>query len=950
MATDRPLPPFLPESLAQYEEHASLNPEAWYQYFQAAYQFIDQRDTGQDELANELVREKIRASEARENIEVAHSEITKLRTVLEFQETQFTKEKRELREEIVQTRIEKEKAVLLAQPTVQTPTITLPAERRAEAAADPAPRAPSPAPTAPSETTRQSEKLPDPEKFNGERKDLRRFVSQVHEKMFINRDRFPTPQSRMSYVSSRLTGTPYAQVLPHIKNGVCQLEDYQQVLQILDNAYGDPNRINNARSDLFRYRQTNKDFAAFFAEFQRLGLEAEMTEESLATLLEQAVSAEIKQMLVHSPPPSRRYLLLATHLQDLENRRRYYNQPAPPTNPKATPVAAPPRKDSYSAIVKESATGEPMDLSVSRKYARPDKETGACFRCHKTGHRVRDCPLPDQRPQLVKERDETARRLRSLEIQLDRPHSPTPPSDIRSSSPMRSENGRARSPKLRTTVSTEACSAEVYSLLDTGCEGYAFMDAAWAKSHNLPILPLRQPFKLYGFADEDDEAWTIRHYTRCNLKTGDHIEKGVPLFLTRLAHYPIVLGMPWLEKHDPTTNWSGSTITFTSEYCREHCNMPQNPSKIRLQTRNVPVEPAAADRRAALRRICIEEVSMNACRKYARRGYNLFVATIEDIDRVLSAEEEATLQEQLPKPLHDFADVFSPQLADKLPPHRPYDHDIKLVPGKDLPFGPLYGMSRDELTALREWLSENLRKGFIRPSSSPVASPVLFVRKPGGGLRLCIDFRAVNNVTVKDRYPLPLTTETLNNLKGMRYFTKIDIISAFNNVRMKEGQEYLTAFRTRFGLFESLVMPFGLTGAPATFQRFINDTLREYLDLFCSAYLDDILIYSRTEDEHLTHVRSVLKKLRNAGLYAKISKCEFFVPETKFLGMIVGQDGIRMDPEKIKTVQDWNSPACVTDVQAFVGFSNFYRRFIRDFSKIVAPLVNLTRKDTAFHW
>ena len=121
----------------------------------------------------------------------------------------------------------------------------------------------------------------------------------------------------------------------------------------------------------------------------------------------------------------------------------------------------------------------------------------------------------------------------------------------------------------------------------------------------------------------------------------------------------------------------------------------------------------------------------------------------------------------------------------------------------------------------------------------------------------------------------------------MRYFTKIDIISAFNNVRMKEGQEYLTAFRTRFGLFESLVMPFGLTGAPATFQRFINDTLREYLDLFCSAYLDDILIYSRTEDEHLTHVRSVLKKLRNAGLYAKISKCEFFVPETKFLGMLL---------------------------------------------------------------
>lgn len=516
--------------------------------------------------------------------------------------------------------------------------------------------------------------------------------------------------------------------------------------------------------------------------------------------------------------------------------------------------------------------------------------------------------------------------------------------------PVEAEYQRARSPKLLTTVTSEHCSAETYSLLDTGCEGYAFMDYIWAKEHRLPIHNLRRPFKLYGFADEIEDAWTIRHYTRCDLKTGDHAEKGVPLFLTRLAHYPIVLGTPWLEKHNPTTDWAGSTIVFQSDYCRSHCNMPHRPSTIRMHSRNVSVDPGSPDRRTALEKIGIEEVSLNACRRYGRRGYNMFVATIEDIDRILSAEEEAQLKVQLPVALHDFADVFSPQLAEQLPPHRPYDHDIKLKEGVELPFGPLYAMSRDELKVLRDWLDENLRKGFIRPSASPVASPVLFVKKPGGGLRLCIDFRALNNVTVKDRYPLPLTTETLNNLQGMKFFTKIDIISAFNNVRMRPGQEYLTAFRTRFGLFESLVMPFGLTATPATFQRFINDTLREYLDLFCSAYLDDILIYSRTKEEHSAHVRAVLQKLRDAGLFAKMPKCEFFVPETKFLGMIVGRDGIRMDPEKIKTVREWKSPSCLTDVQAFIGFSNFYRRFIRDFSKIVAPMVALTRKDTPFRW
>jgi hypothetical protein len=325
------------------------------------------------------------------------------------------------------------------------------------------------------------------------------------------------------------------------------------------------------------------------------------------------------------------------------------------------------------------------------------------------------------------------------------------------------------------------------------------------------------------------------------------------------------------------------------------------------------------------------------------------MVTIDDIDEALTQEGDE-LKVQLPVSLHDFVDVFSPKRADKLPPHRPYDHEIRLTSEKKMPFGRIYSMSREELQTLREWLDENLKKGFIRPSSSPVTSPVLFVKKPGGGLRLCMDYRALNEISVKDRYPLPLVKETLNSLEGMKFFTKIDIISAFNNVRMKEGHEKLTAFLTRFGLFESLVMPFGLTGAPATFQRFINDSLRGYLDQFCSAYLDDILIYSKTKEEHTEHVRKVLQRLREAGLFAKISKCEFFVTETKFLGLIVGRDGFKMDPEKVKTILEWKTPRTATDVLRFNGFCNFYRRFIRNYSKIVTPLINLTKKNAIFNW
>ncbi|KAH7483616.1 hypothetical protein FOMA001_g6895 [Fusarium oxysporum f. sp. matthiolae] len=371
--------------------------------------------------------------------------------------------------------------------------------------------------------------------------------------------------------------------------------------------------------------------------------------------------------------------------------------------------------------------------------------------------------------------------------------------------------------------------------------------------------------------------------------------------------------MPWLKQHDPQVGFAAHTFTFNSPYCQKFCNTPAKPAKIKaLQT--IPkkflcqLEQSIPE---SLRRKDILPISLKAVRLYSQRSRcRFYTITLEQIDQVL---QDKTEDLKLPEELQEFQDVFSPKEAEKLPPHRAGDHHIELIPGGKLPFGPLYGMSREELTALREWLNENLRKGFIRPSSSPVASPVLFVKKPGGGLRFCVDYRALNNITVKDRYPLPLIKESLNNLSGMKYFSRIDIVSAFNNLRIEKGQEYLTAFRTRFGLYESLVMPFGLTGAPATFQRYINDALREHLDIFCTAYLDDILIYSRTREEHIEHLKMVLQKLRAAGLFANPAKCEFLVKETKFLGLIVGQEGIRMDPAKVETVKDWKTPTCLTD-------------------------------------
>jgi hypothetical protein len=246
---------------------------------------------------------------------------------------------------------------------------------------------------------------------------------------------------------------------------------------------------------------------------------------------------------------------------------------------------------------------------------------------------------------------------------------------------------------------------------------------------------------------------------------------------------------------------------------------------------------------------------------------------------------------------------------------------------------------------VKKYIDEELAKGTIEPSKSPCASPVLIVRKPNGGLRVCMDYRALNAITVKDRYPIPLIKETLDRLCKAQIFTRLDIVAAFNNMRIREGDEYMTAFITRYGLYQYKVLPFGLCNGPASWQRYMNSLMPEFLDEFVTIYLDDLLIYSENLDSHIQHVRKVLLKLRAAGIPADIDKCEFHVQEVKYLGLILTPGGLKMDPSKVDAIQSWEEPKCVKDVQSFLGFANFYRRFIRNYSAIAGPMTALTKKD-----
>jgi hypothetical protein len=322
-------------------------------------------------------------------------------------------------------------------------------------------------------------------------------------------------------------------------------------------------------------------------------------------------------------------------------------------------------------------------------------------------------------------------------------------------------------------------------------------------------------------------------------------------------------------------------------------------------------------------------------------------------DTVLSAVravQESTAAACEKRVLSEYRDVFPDQLPPGLPPSRDVDHPIELTPGAIPPSRPTYRLSASEMAELKKQLAELTAAGFIQPSKSPFGAPILFVKKKDGTMRMCVDYRALNNVTVKNSYALPRIDELFDQLTGARYFSKIDLRSGYHQIRIKPEDVPKTAFRTRDVHFEFLVLPFGLTNAPATFMHLMNQAFRPYLDRFVLVFLDDILIYSRTLEEHEQHVRAVLDVLRREKLYAKESKCELFQTEVEFLGHRVGADGVRMMEDKVRAIAEWPTPQCVFDIRSFLGAAGYYRKFIRDFSALAAPLTELTKDRAAWSW
>ncbi|MBW0461800.1 hypothetical protein O181_001515 [Austropuccinia psidii MF-1] len=325
-----------------------------------------------------------------------------------------------------------------------------------------------------------------------------------------------------------------------------------------------------------------------------------------------------------------------------------------------------------------------------------------------------------------------------------------------------------------------------------------------------------------------------------------------------------------------------------------------------------------------------------------------FHASLEEQwDEEEEPKEIKTVLKVFPPAYHQYLAVSSKAKSEKLPPHCTCDHHIELE-GLLPQVGVIYSLSDHESEALWAYISENVEKGFIRPRYSSTGAPVLFVKKKDGGLCLCVDYCKLNSVTVKNSYPVPPLKQLLTIFNSSTIFSKIDLCGAYNLLRSKGGEEHFTFFRTKYDSYEYLVMPFGLPNAPASFQNLVNDIFADFFDIFVVVYLDDIMGFSSSEEEHVKRVASALQRLRDKNLFSKTSKCLFHSSSVKYLGYVVSSDFLKMDSPKVQKILNWPQPKNIKALQSFLGFANFYHFLIKNYSKKITVLTSLLRKDSPF--
>src|SRR5580693_3213625 len=478
-----------------------------------------------------------------------------------------------------------------------------------------------------------------------------------------------------------------------------------------------------------------------------------------------------------------------------------------------------------------------------------------------------------------------------------------------------------KSMTVRFFIHTKSKRAEALALVDSGATEN-FMNLNYAHYLRLPIQRLATPRKLYNVDGSSNRSGDLLYYTDLAVQTGDR-RVNLRFFLSNLGENKAILGYPWFAAMQPKIDWKRGWI--------DHSQLP-----IIFRT------PDAGKARFTMR-------TMNVPRP---------IRTIQ-IGRLLIRATNPSLP--IPPQYRQFERVFSEEASHEFPPSRPWDHAIDLKPGAPaaLP-GKLIPLSQAELEQLRKFVKEHLGRGTIRPSKSPYKARFFYIQKKDGTLRAVQDYRPVNQWTIRNAYPLPLIPELIDRLNGCSLYTKFDIRWGYNNVRIKEGDEWKAAFITNKGLFKPTVMFFGLTNSPATFQTMMNSIFaNDIAEKWLTVCMDDMAIHTQrrpdeTEEQHVqrhrVYIKRVLDKLLQHNLFLKPEKCSFEQPSIEFLGIGITQGEVQMNDTKVEKVRNWRPPTNVTEVRKFLGFTGYYCYFIKDYSKIARPLLQLTHLTTTWHW
>ncbi|GJX76150.1 putative CCCH-type zinc finger family protein [Tanacetum coccineum] len=534
-----------------------------------------------------------------------------------------------------------------------------------------------------------------------------------------------------------------------------------------------------------------------------------------------------------------------------------------------------------------------------------------CFKCGEQGHRSSTC-RKERGKQLMMENEKSKTYDYEDEVEYN--------SLLLPKEEEKDEWLRSNIFHTTCTIKDKVCKL----IIDSGsCENVVSRDAV--EKLNLKQEKHPKPYKLSWFKKGNE----VNVDTRClvSFSIGHKYFDNVWCDVVSMDACHILLGRPW--QFDRCTIHDGRSNTYT--FNKDNLKVTLVPSR--------EVGHTKTSKRNNENLLSISKFMGNV-----DESGIMFALVVREAGTPFSAHDSVKSL------LEKFADVMPTKLPSGLPPMRDIQHQIDLVPGSSLPNKPAYRMSPKEHEELQRQVEEAIEKGLIRISMSPCAVPALLTPKKDGSWRMCVDSRAINKITVKYRYPIPRLDDMLDQLAGAKVYSKIDLRSGYHQIRIRPGDEWKTAFKTREGLYEWLVMPFGLSNAPSTFMRVMNHVLKPFLQKCVVVYFDDILIYSPSFEEHKQHLEKVLETLRQEKLYVNLKKCSFATSMVLFLGFVISDEGIKVDESKVRAIVEWPTPRSIHDVRSFHGLASFYRRFIRNFSSLVSPITECMRANLKIYW